>query len=314
MGFLGKVKLFCQNSEMRFEYLNKIGFFNFLSDEEFLKVKYKVIFGRPLDLETPIGFNEKLQWLKLHDRRPEYTTMVDKYRVRDFIRQKLGEDYLIPLVAVWDDPEEIDFNLLPDRFVLKCNHNSGLGLCICKDKSKLDVKRVKAELSRGLRQDYYKKGREWPYKNVPRKIICEQYMEDAETGELRDYKFFCFNGVVDNVMVVVGRSEGNPLYYHFDRDYKLQRFNRLTRSLPEGYSVPKPQMLDEMIRIAEVLSKGVPHVRIDLYLVNGKIYFGEYTLYNQSGFETGFDEYSNNYLGNLIDMTKAENWEETIKC
>ena len=157
-------------------YLNKTNGKS-LSDESFVKLRFYAAMGKKLDLDDPKTFNEKLQWLKLYNRKPEYTMMVDKYLVRDYIKEKLGEEYLIPLLGAWDDPDEIDFDALPDRFVLKCNHNSGTGMYICRDKSKMDVQKVKDGLRRGLAEDFFMRSREWPYKNVPRKIICEQYME-----------------------------------------------------------------------------------------------------------------------------------------
>ena len=175
-----------------------------MPDKPYLELMYWVNMDRKLDLKNPKTFNEKLQWLKLYNRRPEYTMMADKVLVRDYIAKTLGPEYLIPLLGVWDDPDEIDFDKLPDRFVLKCNHNSGLGMCICKDKSKLDIEKVRADLREGLKQDYYLTGREWPYKDIPRKILCEQYMEDASL-ELKDYKFFCFNGVPRYCQVIADR-------------------------------------------------------------------------------------------------------------
>lgn len=171
--YIRVIKNFCADKTIRFSYLTKLGVFNGLSDEQYLKLKYKNVFGRNLDLENPKTFNEKLQWLKLYNRKPEYTVMVDKYKVREYIAQMIGEEYLIPLLGVWDNPDEIDFDALPNQFVLKCNHNSGTGMCICKDKSNLDIEKVKKELRKGLKEDYYLKFREWPYKDVPRKIIAE---------------------------------------------------------------------------------------------------------------------------------------------
>ena len=177
---------------------------------------YRASMGKRLDLKNPKTFNEKLQWLKLYNRKPEYTMMVDKYLVRDYIKETLGEQYLIPLLGVWDDPDDIDFDALPDRFVLKCNHNSGKGMYICRDKSKMDVEKVKKELKAGLEQNYYLNGREWPYKDVPRKIIAEQYMEDEQTAELRDYKFFCFDGEVKAIFIATDRqTPGEEVKFDF---------------------------------------------------------------------------------------------------
>ncbi|MCF0247913.1 MAG: hypothetical protein HUJ86_04815 [Synergistes sp.] len=296
-----KVRRFFSDKEYRVIILCNKGLYNNLSDEEFIKKRFKETLQRDLDLENPLTFNEKLQWLKLYYHNPLYTTLVDKYRVREVIKEKIGEQYLIPLLGVWEDPEDIDFSSLPEKFVLKCNHNSGLGMCICKDKSHLDIPKVKKKLRAGLKQDWYLCTREWVYKNVSRRVIAEKYMEDSN-GELNDYKFFCFDGKADNVMIVAGRSKGTPLFYHYDKNWNLCQFNRLCRSLPKDYKIPKPDNINEMFEIAEYLSRGMPHVRVDLYNVDGKIYFGEYTFFNQSGLETGFDEYSDGYLGSLITL------------
>ena len=281
--YIRLIKKFCTNKTILFSYLTKLGIFNGLPDEQYLKLKYKNVFGRELDLENPKTFNEKLQWLKLHNRKPEYTVMVDKYKVREYIAQMLGEEYLIPLLGVWDDPEDIDFSALPNQFVLKCNHNSGLGMCICKDKSKLDVPKVKNELRKGLQQNYYLSNREWPYKDVHRKIIAEKYMEDA-SGDLKDYKFYCFNGVMKFVMINSDRNTDKPTRAdYFDRDFNWLDFTW-------GYShaevkPQKPEQFEKMVAIAEKLAAGLPHIRVDLYDCNGKIYFGELTFFDGSGFD-----------------------------
>jgi len=189
-------------------------------DKPYLKMKYWSIMGKKLNIENPQTFNEKLQWLKLYDRNPEYTKMVDKYEVRKYIAKKIGEEYLIPLLGVWDNPDDVDFDKLPDQFVLKCTHNSGLGMCICKDKSELDIAKVKKELEKGLKQNYYLHGREWPYKNVKPRIIAEKYMEDRN-GNFIDYKFFCFKGFAHSVMVCIDRNIGDTKFYFFDKNWDL---------------------------------------------------------------------------------------------
>ncbi|MBE6592936.1 MAG: glycosyl transferase [Ruminococcaceae bacterium] len=278
-----------------------------MEDKEFLCRKFKICMGRELDLKAPKTFNEKLQWLKLNDRRPEYTMMVDKYLVRDHIRKVLGEEYLIPLIGVWDSPDEIDFDALPERFVLKCNHNSGVGMYICRDKSKMEVEAVKKELRRGLAQDYYLTGREWPYKNVPRKIICEKFMSDTpDASDFTDYKFFCFNGKVDCVMVCLERSSGDTKFYFFDEDWKLKRLNIRGKNAPEGFTIPKPSCMDEMFKIAAKLSKGMPFVRVDLYQSNDQIYFGELTFFPDSGFDGNLLSETDEYFGSLIDISNVK--------
>ena len=261
------------SQDYRFLINASLGKYDKLDDVAYLSRLFRASMHRQLDLSNPVTFNEKLQWLKLYDRRPEYTMMVDKYLVRDYIANKLGEEYLIPLLGVWDDPDDIDFDSLPDRFVLKCNHNSGLGMCICKNKSMLNIKKVKADLRKGLKQDYYLTGREWPYKNVPRKIIAEKYMEDNSLHELRDYKFFCFGGQVKCFKVDFDRFiEHHANYY--DRDGNLLEYDR---------KIELPKTLNKMIELAEKLSTGIPFLRVDFYDVNGKIYFGELTFFPASG-------------------------------
>ena len=221
------------------------GFLWWIPDKTYLKMIYRLHMNKKLDLKNPKTMNEKLQWLKLYNREPKYTTMVDKYAVREYIKDILGEEYLIPLLGVWDDPEEIDFASLPDQFVLKCNHNSGLGMCICKDKSKLDIAKVKAGLKKGLKQNYYKPGREWPYKNIKRRIIAEKYMTDDEGAtDFTDYKFYCFNGYVDCVLGCYERSTGKPKFYFFDKNWKLKRYNKRGKEAPEDFTMPKPENMD----------------------------------------------------------------------
>lgn len=273
-----------------------------LPDKAYLKIKYRLIMGKKLNLKSPKTMNEKLQWLKLYNRNPKYTIMADKYKARDYISEKLGEEYLIPLLGVWDNPDDIDFDKLPDKFVLKCNHNSGLGMCICKDKSKLDIKKVKKELKKGLKQNYYKTGREWPYKDIPRKIICEKYMTDDNQDCLTDYKFFCFNGNVDSVMLCIDRNIGSPKFYFFDKEWNLKRLNVRGKNAPEGFSLPKPEGMDKMFEIAEKLSKGHAFLRVDLYYANNQIYFGETTFFPQSGFDPNILPEADIYFGKKIDL------------
>ena len=267
-----------------FDALNYRKMLNWLPDKVFLEAAFRARFGRKLNLNNPETFNEKLQWLKLYNRKPEYTKMVDKYLVRDYVKEKIGEEYLIPLLGVWDDPEKIDFNELPMQFVLKCNHNSGLGMCICKDKNSQDINKVKEELKKGINQNYYLTSREWPYKDVPRRIIAEKYMVDESGYELKDYKFYCFDGKVKLVMINSDRmsSEKTKANY-FDENYQPLDF-------VWGYEnaeIPpqKPEKFEEMKYLAEKLSEGITHVRIDFYQTPSGIYFGEITFFDGSGFD-----------------------------
>lgn len=284
-----------------FEALLRRHLLDWMPDATFLKLAYKSRMGKKLNLQNPQTFNEKLQWLKLYDRKPEYTMMVDKYKVRDYIAEKLGEEYLIPLLGVWDDPNEIVFDALPSQFVLKCNHNSGLGMCICKDKSKLDIKKVKEELRKGLKQDYYLTGREWPYKDVPRKIICEKYMVDESGYELKDYKFYCLNGKVRLVMINSDRmSNEKTKADYFDEDFTHLDFTW-------GYenakvTSQKPNNFEYMKELAEKLANGIPQVRVDFYQTPAGIFFGELTFFDGSGFDRFCPEEWDYKIGSLVKL------------
>lgn len=300
---ISKVVKYLTDKNYRFIINDYLGLHNKMDDRKYLERKFEVKVGNKLHLAAPVTFNEKLQWLKLYNRKPEYTMMVDKYRVREYIAEKLGEEYLIPLLGVWDDPDEIDFYALPNEFVLKCNHNSGLGMCICKEKNKLNFEKVKEELRKGIKEDYYLTGREWPYKNVQRKIIAEQYMTDNENStEFTDYKFFCFDGYVDCVMICLERSTGDTKFYFFDKNWDLKRLNKRGKAAPEGFTLPKPVCIDEMFEIAAKLSVGIPFVRVDLYQSNGKVYFGEMTFFPDSGFDANLLPETDMYFGNLINL------------
>lgn len=289
------------DSDYRFDVRSNLGGYKNMDDKSYLSRKFKIKMGKELDLEDPKTFNEKLQWLKLYDRKDIYTVMADKYLVRDYIEKELGKEYLIPLLGVWESADDIDFDALPNEFVLKCNHNSGLGLCICRDKSKLDEGKVRKGLEKGLAQDYYLTGREWPYKNVPRKIICEQFMQDESEG-LIDYKFFCFDGYVDSVMVCTDRHLNDTKFYFFDKNWELKRLNIRGKNAPEGFTLRKPVCMDRMFEIAEQLSKGIPFVRVDLYECAGKIYFGEMTFFPDSGFDPNLLPETDAYFGNLLKL------------
>lgn len=416
--------------------------FEIIPDETYLKMKYWAVFGKRLNLQNPRTFNEKLQWLKLHNRNPKYTKMVDKYEVKKYISKVLDKQYVIPTLGIWNTFDEIDFDTLPNQFVLKCTHDSG-GLIVCKDKAKLDVKEAKEKITQSLQNNYYYSGREWPYKNVKPRIIAEQYMADdlkdyklfcfngvprmtlvcserftkdglkedfydeawnhldvqrpahgnavfpierpkqyelmkklaaklsekmpfaridfyeinekvyfgeitfypasgfegftpeewdlklgdwiklpgggyrlnfddcsitiansyynsKQTKALVDYKFFCFNGVAESVMVCTERETGHPKFYFFDKEWNLKKYNIRGKEAPEGFTLPKPDCIDEMFSIAEKLSKGIPFVRVDLYCIDGLVYFGEMTFYPDSGFDVNLLKESNEHWGEML--------------
>lgn len=262
-------------------HLGYRGVFDGLDDKSFLSLYYWCIFGKKLNWDNPKTFSEKLQWLKLYDRRDEYTTMVDKYEVKKYVADCIGKQYIIPTLGVWNQFDEIDFDSLPEQFVLKCTHDSG-GLVICKDKAKLNKKVAKDKIERSLKKDYYLSGREWPYKNVKRLIIAEQYMEDSVSKELRDYKFFCFNGEVRCFKIDFDRYVEHHANY-YSRDCELLPFGEAKYPPLYDKKLDIPSEIPQMIILAEKLARKTSFVRIDFYDVDGKIYFGEITFYPASG-------------------------------
>ena len=276
-------------------YLESKGFFDFLSDESYLKIFYKLNLNKKLNLENPKTFNEKIQWLKLHDRNDKYTQMVDKILVKDFVAEKIGDEYVVKTLGLWDDFDEINLNELPHKFVLKCTHNSG-GVVICKDKSKLNYLETKRKIKKSLKRNYYKNGREWPYKNVKPRIIAEEYIGE----NVIDYKFLCYNGLVKNMFTCSDRETGNLCVDFFDLEWNHLPFERYYPNSKR--EIKKPMNFNKMIEISEVLAKGTKLVRIDFYEINGKLYFGEITFYPGSGFEKFTPEEWDLKLGEMIEL------------
>lgn len=284
MGVISKISTLSKivfNKDFRFCYFADKGKKGSVPAEEFLKIRYRSEFGKKLNLECPETYTEKLQWLKLYDHRPEYTLMVDKFAVKQYVAERIGEEYVIPLLGVWERIEDIDFASLPEKFVLKTTHDSG-GLVICKDKKELDIQRAIKKLTYFLNRRYYDYNREWPYKNVKPRIIAEQYMEDSTYKELRDYKFFTFGGVPKVLYIAQGRGKGEPTVADFfDMD-----FNHLPFTIDHDTAeVPpeKPQNFELMKKLAAKLSEGTPQLRVDFYEVDGRVYFGEMTFFHCSG-------------------------------
>lgn len=249
------------------------------SDRLYLSLRYRLFMGRPLNLKNPQSFNEKLNWMKIYYHVPIFTKLVDKFEAKKIVANLIGEEYIIPTLGVWNNVDDIDFEKLPESFVLKCTHDSG-GLIVCKNKSKLDISETKKKLSKALKNNYYLISREWGYKNVPARIIAEQYMEDSKTHALNDYKFFCFNGDVRLLFVATDRSS-EVKFDFFDSEFKhLDIHNAHPWSRDK---IEKPSTFEKMKEVAAKLSAGYPFMRIDLYEVDGKVYFGEYTLYHYGG-------------------------------
>ena len=278
---------------------------HWISDEQYLKIKYRLSMGEKLNLEDPQTYNEKLQWLKLHYRNPRYTELVDKYTVKAYVSSTIGAEYVIPTLGVWSSVEEIDFDQLPDRYVLKCTHDSG-SVVICRDKHSFDINAAKQRVRKKLKKNMYWWGREWQYKNITPRIIAEEYMEDATTRELRDYKFFCFDGVVRVLFVATDRMVPNtevkfdffdPDYHHID----MRQGHPNAKSIPE-----KPLNFELMKELAARLSIGFPHVRVDFYEVNGKVYFGEMTFTNMNGVIPFSPKKWDSVFGEWIKLPKKE--------
>lgn len=231
--------------------------------------------------------------------------MVDKCKVREYIAETIGAEYLIPLIGVWDDPDDIDFYALPNQFAMKCNHNSGTGMCICKDKSQLNWTEVKKQLRKGLKQDYYLYGREWPYKNVERKIVAEQYMKSDECG-LTDYKVHCFNGEPKLILVCKDRFTETGL----TEDFFSTEWEHLEMRRPlnpnASKQIQKPDELSEMLSLAETLSKDIPFVRVDFYIIDHRVYFSELTFFPASGFAKFIPEKWDDILGDWLKLPMDE--------
>ena len=274
---------------------------NFLySDSVYLRLVYFLEMRNPLHLKHPVTFNEKLQWLKLHDHNPLYTQMVDKYEAKKYVASIIGEKYIIPTWAVWSGVEDIDMSRLPDQFVLKTTHDGGgEGVVVCRNKKNFDEQSALSKLKRSMQRDIYAETKEWPYKQVKPRIIAEKYIAD-ERGELADYKFFCFDGKAYCVMVCIDRSIGSPKFYFFNRDWTLLRLNKRGKEAPVDFTLPEPSGMNEMFRLAEKLSGGIPFVRVDLYNHAGAIYFGEMTFYPASGFDGNLLEETDWLFGSMI--------------
>lgn len=254
------------------------------SDSLYLRLMYYFQTGKRLHLKHPKTFNEKLQWLKLHDRKPEYTTMVDKYAVKEYVAKIIEQEYIIPTLGVWDNPEEIAWDDLPSQFVLKTTHGGGSkGVIICRNKAELDRNDVIKCLSKAMKYDVYKRYREWPYKNVQPKVIAEEFLSDPESedGSIKDYKFFCFNGKPIYCGVFSNRLSKMAVDY-FDMEWNHLPFSL---KVPSSEIPPtKPQHFETMRLLATKLAQGHPHLRVDFYEVNSKVYFGELTFYSTSGY------------------------------
>lgn len=271
-----------------------------LDDKKYLKIKYFIKLRERLNLKNPQTFNEKLQWLKINDRKDIYTTMVDKYMVKEYVANIIGEQYIIPTLGIYNTFDEIDFEKLPEKFVIKCTHDSGSTI-VCQDKKNFNIKEAKKEINKSLKYNYYYSGREWPYKNVKPKILVEQYILDNELKELRDYKIFCFNGKAKIFKVDYNRfSEHRANYY--DKNLKLLEFGEKICPPEINKKINIPKDIYKMFDLSEIISQKLKFARIDFYYANNKIYFGEITFYPASGFGKFIPSVWDKKLGKLINL------------
>jgi len=304
MSLKNKFKEFKKNPKLLFVYLLH-RCVTIVPEKLFVEIKYFCCIGKKINLNNPRTFNEKLNWLKLYNKNPFYTSLVDKYAVKDFVAKTIGDEYVIPTLGVWDTFDDIDFSKLPNQFVLKTTHGGGnLGVVICKNKTIFDIVKAKRILNKSLSADSFKLTKEWPYKNVKRRIIAESFISDgSENYDLMDYKFFCFDGVVKILYVASGRQKREEPYFDFYDD----NFNHLDvrQAHPNSpHRIEKPNNFDKMKELASSLSKGFPFIRVDLYNVNGKIYFGELTFFHMGGIVPFKPDTIDEEWGNLINLPR----------
>ena len=281
-----------------------------LDDKKYIEILYKAVFDKEINLDNPKTFNEKLQWLKLYNRNPQYTKMVDKYEVKKYISNVLGEEYVIPTLGIYESFDDIDFEKLPKQFVIKCTHDSK-SIVICQDKSKLNIKKERKRFNKNLKRNFYLLGREWPYKNVVPRIIIEKLMKEDNGEELKDYKFYCFNGKVKLASIVFGAGEHQEINIDFyDLNWKKMPFSRQHPS--SNVITNRPRNYNEMIKLSEKLSENIPFVRMDWYEINGKTYFGEMTFYPSSGFGKFEPEKYDKILGDMLELPQKKEFVERI--
>ncbi|MGF0031917.1 ATP-grasp fold amidoligase family protein [Bariatricus sp. SGI.154] len=290
-------------ADKKMKIIKKLNIEKLLPSRMIIPIYYEYHMGQKLDLKNPKTFNEKLQWLKLYYKNPIMIKLVDKIEVRNHIKEVLGEEYLIPLIGIYNCFDEINFDELPNQFVIKCNHDSG-SYILCKNKKDFDIQSARSKINEHMKENYFYRWREWPYKSVKPKILIEKYMSDFEKNTFDDYKFLCFNGVADNVMVCTGREEGNTKFHFFDKEWNFKRYNYTGLNEPEGYTMKKPEYMDEMFEIAETLAQDFPCVRVDLYCANNKIYFGELTFFPQAGLDSKLLKSTDRLWGDKITLKK----------
>ena len=298
-----KIIKFIKNPLTIYTSLGHRGYLNFVNDEKYLKILYRIETHKRLNLDNPITFNEKLQWLKLNNRKDIYTTMVDKYEAKEYIGKIIGFEYIVPTLGVYNKFDDIDFNKLPNQFVIKCTHNSG-GVFIVEDKKKFDYKKSRKMINKYMKNNFYNGQREWPYKNIKPRIIVEPFLKNKNNDKLIEYKIFCFNGTPKIIDVCY-----NDKFKKRYNDFYDEKFNRLYFSCTNKNSnniIKKPLRFEEMIKISRVLSKNVPFLRVDFLLIDNKIKVGELTFFHYSGHGKFVPEEWDRKLGEYLDISKIK--------
>lgn len=283
-----------------FRIIQYLGFTKLLSDECYLKLMYKAYVGKSLNIKKPVTFSEKIQWLKLYNRNYKFNDMVDKYNSKKYVSDIIGEQYIIPTIGVWDSFDEINFEILPEQFVLKCTHDSH-SVYICKNKNSFNIHEAKKIIDKGLNRNGYDYGREWPYKNVKPRIIVEKYMENNNSTDLIDYKFFCFDGRPFLCQVFNNRRTNETIDF-FDMNWNHIVLQGIAKPYKPFYDkeISKPLTFENMKKFAAILSRGIPFLRVDFYEIDGHLYYGELTFFPASGFGEFQPDEWNYELGNLI--------------
>lgn len=299
---MGKIKKYLDDPSRLYLWATAKGLTRWVPDALHLRLVYRIRVGARLNFDNPRTFNEKLQWLKLHDRNPLYNTLVDKYAVKEWVAERVGSEYVTRTYAVWDRAEDIDVSNLPERFVLKTNHDCG-GVVVCRSRASFDLEAAKNTLARHLKTNYFWNGREWPYKDVSPRIFAEEYLDPGERGDLADYKLMCFGGKVLCSFTCTSRAKGDLRVDFFDTEWRHLPF---MRHYPNADTPPsKPESYGKMVEMAEILSAGIPFVRVDFYEVGRRPYFGEMTFFPGDGFEEFNPSEWDGRLGQLIDLTRA---------
>ncbi|MGF3182950.1 ATP-grasp fold amidoligase family protein [Facklamia sp. P12934] len=296
-----KIKMLINNPQLVLQFILNRSIFKYMNDENFIKLKYRIMTGKKLNLENPQTFNEKLQWLKLYNRNREYTKLVDKFSARNFVKHTIGEKYLNEIFGVYNSYDEINFDLLPEQFVLKPTHASG-NYYICKDKSKINHKELKKTVNIWMNRNYYLLHREWPYKNVKPRILAEKFLESKDGSPLVDYRFLCFNGDPKIIFTDLSMTDkSNTRRNIYNLNWNLLDY-RITYPIDYNINLTKPKNLNEMINLSRRLSKDIPHVRVDFYNIDGKIIFSEMTFFHQSGYGKFYQDEFAEEMGAWINL------------